>query len=149
MHTKRNTQRDDHLFLPVPAFLAFSQNSRQSQNMVKCVYYEGGIAMGFRFNHNDQQSVEDIFERLIQPEKINEEQQRDEGEALAGLDLSDDFIKQHTAFQTYAEFVLKAPANLRTFATWSDHDRQRFDRYLAQFTDFASYEELKTALDHH
>ncbi|MDO4670126.1 MAG: hypothetical protein Q4A67_01485 [Aerococcus sp.] len=104
--------------------------------------------MGFRFNHNDQQTVDDIFERFIQPAaKLDEEQKRDEGEALAGLDLSDAFIKEHTSFQTYAEFVLKSPTDLRSFDDWSEEERARFDRYLAQFTDFPSYEALKAALE--
>lgn len=104
--------------------------------------------MGFRFNHNDQQSIEDIFDRLIQPAQINEEQEQDENQEVMGLVLPDDFIKEHTAFQTYAEFVLKSPTDLRTFAHWSEDEQERFDHYLSQFTDFDSYQALKTALKH-
>lgn len=105
-----------------------------------------GDTMGFRFNNREQQSVEDIFDRLIQPEQVADDYEVEDDQSLSSLPLTPEFIQNHTSFGTYADFVLKSPVDLRQHeADLTPEDMKTLDHYIDQHTDFSSYQELKKA----
>ncbi|MCI5775562.1 MAG: hypothetical protein MR008_03680 [Aerococcus sp.] len=102
--------------------------------------------MGFRFNNREQQSVEDIFDRLIQPEKVADDYEETDEKSLSALPLTPEFIREYTSFGSYADFVLKSPVDLRQHESdLSDKQLQTLDHYIATHSDYASYQELKAA----
>ncbi|QRV17499.1 hypothetical protein JMJ58_21945 (plasmid) [Haloterrigena salifodinae] len=56
--------------------------------------------------------------------------------------FSDPFMRDHTRFDSFDEFCERSPWSLRRPERIRDVDRDRLDSYVAEMTDFETWEEM-------
>ncbi|KXB36362.1 hypothetical protein [Aerococcus christensenii] len=104
--------------------------------------------MGFRFKSDQQETIEDLFDRIIQPVQPRKEVQTEPqiGEHPLYL-ISDDFIQSHSAFADFQAFKLAAPIPL-TLTPPNEGDLFLLNLFIKEHTDFSSWQKLLDAYHH-
>ncbi|AEA01818.1 MULTISPECIES: hypothetical protein [Aerococcus] len=99
--------------------------------------------MGFRFKKEEMESIDDLFDRLIQPANPRQEDQtEDQAEEKASIYLSQDFIRKYTSFDSFEEFSLQAPLPLQAADQLNEGDSYLMNQFVRQHSDFESWQEL-------
>ncbi len=62
----------------------------------------------------------------------------------SGAVFSDPFVRDHTRFDSFAEFCERSPWSLREPDDIRDVDREQLDEYVEETTDFETWDEMDT-----